>query len=519
MKKKRDSLNELAKVNKEKKPLTIKSRRSQNLGHDENNFSEDVEERAKEAMEELEVSYQTQIDFPFHVFPENLTNILKVFYESSGFNAEYYFSNLISVSALCISNKYRIKAKNDFIQPAIFYMVNMGKSGLGKSAPQKSIWTPIFRIQKKKIEKWKLDLKEWQEERNEAIENKDKSFDRPEPMLHKIIFEYATVEALWEIITYCQHGFALVDDEIGGWVEGMGQYSNSKGPEIAYWLKNYDNPGIVIIDRKGQPSKYIYNSAVNINGNIQPKIIKKLADGDKGENGFFARFLITIPGHEKVSLWNEEQPDFSVYEKYDKIIKFLYNLPSHLPNEIPHATRDYERIDFPLSAKAKKLYVEFYNSLAYRMNEETDDKKFSQLSKYRGICLRFALVMEMMHFAADNYENKDWSEAVAYNERLAKMEKHSISEKAMKAAIELTSYYIDTAMTVLSQFESVINTYKKEVRVWYKQLPESFKSKFAVELGEKVGVGGRSTVYNLLNDKNLFKKNNLDNHYWKIIES
>ncbi|MEM9349589.1 MAG: DUF3987 domain-containing protein, partial [Pseudomonadota bacterium] len=204
------------------------------------------------------------------------------------------------------------------------------------------------------------------------------------------------------MLVKCQFGFSLVDDEISGWVEAMGQYSNSKGPEVAFWLKNYDNPKLNMIYRKGQPDKFIYNSAVNICGNIQPEVVKKLADGDKGSNGFFARFLITIPEVEEVQNWNEIGPDFSVYEKYNEIIDFLYHLPSKIPDHIPHFN-DVERIDFPLSREAKNLYIKFYNSLAARMNSEADDKKFSQLSKYRGTCLRFALIMEMLHFACDMY--------------------------------------------------------------------------------------------------------------------
>lgn len=506
---KKNALQDLANI----KPL--KPRMNPKLGHPETDYQAELGEKAKAAMQQIEGQKNAVVNFPFHAFPAVMQRLLKVFYDSSGFAPEYYFSNLISVAAMSISNKYRIKAKSDFIQPAIFYMVNMGKSGIGKSGPQKTIWMPLFKIQKEKIAVWRERHKHWQVDKEEAAKAK-MPFDEPEPMVQKMVFEYATVEALWEILTYCQHGFSLVDDEISGWVEAMGQYSNSKGPEVAFWLKNYDNPSLVIIERKGQPTKYIYNSAVNINGNIQPGVVKKLAEGDKGDNGFFARFLLTMPSIEKINTWNEIQPDPSVYQKYGEIINFLYELPSKVPDNIPHIG-DVKRIDFPLSAGAKEKYIAFYNSLAARMNTEEDDKVFSQLSKYRGTCLRFALVMDMLHFACEHYDNDEWAERMSKKDKINVFEKHEISPLAMDAAIALTNYYIQTSMNVLAGFDNVLNTYKPEIRAWYHQLPNSFKGRYAVELATEIGMGTKSTVYRFLKDKNLFKKNLQDDLYYKLI--
>lgn len=508
------NINTLEDLGKVKKIKAVKTQYGK-IDHEENDFLSEVAEKAREAKKSLASQEKSHIKFPFHVFPKVMQDLLTVFYESSGFAPEYYFSNLLSVTALCISNKYRIRAKSDFVQPAILYMVNMGKSGLGKSGPQKSIFMPIFKIQKEKISTYNETHKSWLQEQAEAKADKV-PFDQPEPMLQKVLFEYATVEALWEIITHCQHGFSLVDDEISGWVEAMGQYSNSKGPEVAFWLKNYDNPALISIYRKGQPDKFIYNSCVNINGNIQPDIVKKLADGDNSSNGFFARFLITIPSKETVNDWNEVQPDITVFQKYEEIIKFMYDLPSKIPDNIPHF-KDVERIDFNLSPEAKIMYVKYYNDLANRMNGESDDKIFSQLSKFRGTCLRFALVMDMLHFTCSMFDNDEWNFKASKKEKLEYLQKHQIAAESMKAAITLTEYYIQTSMNVLSRFDNILNTYKPEIRAWYKELPERFKSAYAVELGQNIGFS-KASVYNYLKDKNLFKKNAADSIYYKVIE-
>jgi hypothetical protein len=496
---------------KQLKPLKTQGGK---LDHAETDFADDVKARAQTAQEHLDDLSRSTIAFPYHAFPEVMQNLLKVFYDSSGFAPEYYFSNLLSVAALCTANKFKVKAKSDFYQPAVLYLVNVGKSGLGKSGPQKTIFRPIEKKQTEEIKRYNDLYKVHVEAEKEALANKE-PYNGEAPILREILFEVSTLEAMYETLKDCQYGSIVKEDEMTGWLGQMGQYSNKSDPEISFWLKNYDNPLLYIIKRKSH-KMFLYNIAVNINGNIQDTILPKLASGPNKDNGFLQRFNFTLTSKTKSNRWTEIQPDQTVFDKYEEIISFLYDLPSRLPRQLPHIGAT-ETINLPLSAPAKELYVKFYNLISERMDGTADDSEFSQLSKFKGVCLRFSLVMEMLFFACDMYDNDDWNLKASSKEKLAYLEKTEISERAMQSAIALTEYYIQTAMEVLGKLDTLLNTYKPEVRAWYRALPDSFNSAFARELGETVGLGTKRTIYRYLDDKNLFKKNHTDNVFYKII--
>lgn len=485
------------------------------LDHEETDFADDVKARAEIAREQLADLSKSTLTFPFHAFPQTMQDLLKVFYDSSGFAPEYYFSNLLSVVATCTANKFKVRAKSDFYQPAVLYLVNVGKSGLGKSGPQKTIFRPLEKRQTDEIKTYNDLYKSHIEAEKEAQENKE-PFDRPVPILREILFEVSTLEAMYETLRDCQFGSIVKEDEMTGWLGQMGQYSNKSDPEISFWLKNYDNPLLYIIKRKSH-KMFLYNIAVNINGNIQDTILPKLASGANKDNGFLQRFNFTLTSKTKSNRWTEIQPDQSVFDKYEEIINFLYDLPSRLPRQLPH-TGNTETINLPLSAKAKELYVKFYNLLSERMDGTADDSEFSQLSKFKGVCLRFSLVMEMLFFACNMLDDDLWNIKASTKEKLSHLEKMEISERAMQSAIALTEYYIGTAMEVIGKLDNLLNTYKPEVRAWYRALPDSFNSAFARELGAEIGVGSsKQTIFNYLNDTKLFKKNHSDNLYYKII--
>lgn len=463
----------------------------------------DQAERTRLAKEEMKAWQESQVDFPFDAFPERMRKLLSVFAETTGFPKEYFFAaNLVASSAL-IGNKFRIRAKADFTQACVLYLAMVGKSGIGKSKPIEICFHPLQAI----IEKnYRLDYERKKAKRKEEEKalKKGETLDDDRPEQVELVLDEATVEDIYNTLTASPTGCVVVKDELTGWIKSFNQYR--PGGDQEFWLTAWNNSTLLKIGRVGRERLYIYRPFIPVFGGVQPEIVHQLADGDKSVNGFLARFLFVIPENVEVPQWSEVEPDQTVYDAYNGIMLFLHGLPGKIRRN-PEIRRiwDIESIDLPLGDKAKPIYVDYYNRLAGRMNAEEDDRKFSQLSKFRGYCLRFALIIELLDFACKNFEDPDWKEE-PQELMLEALEKMKISEQSIKAAILLTEYFINTSMNVLGRFENPINTYKLEVRQWYKSLGESFRSAEAVEIAEKDFNIKRSTAYNYLNDKRLFKK-------------
>lgn len=479
-----------------------KAKASKN-GHAPTETPEEMASLQTKLSNELKDEKSGILPFPEHVFPEVIQRLMKVFYTSSGLPFEYYYASLLAATAILLGNRYRIQAKSDFIQPQLLYLAIVGKSGLGKSPPIKAIFGALYKIEADLASQYYELHDAWRKNKAEAQADKA-PFEDPEPMPQKLIIGQATIEAVYEILSNNPRGVGMVDEELTGFLEGMGQYKSGKSNELQYWLKLFDNPEFDSISRKGNKELIIKNGNVTIFGGVQPELLNLIATGKMSAIGLSSRFQFVVPEHAEIPDWSEIQPDGSVFQKYNWFMKAMYELPSHIQKDEATQRWSIKRIDMPLTREAKELYVEFYRKLRQRMNEEEDDKKFSQLSKLRSYCLRYALILEMLHFTANTFEDeKDWQKR-SKNEQLARLEKHEISADAMRGAIELIEYFISTSMTVIARFDNVLNTYPKKVRVWYKNLPDQFKASYAVELANEHA--SRSTVYEWLNDQRLFKK-------------
>ncbi len=476
-------------------------------GHPPDNTDDDMAERSKAVQELLKNRSSTILPFPEKVFPEVVQRLMKVFYTSSGLPFEYYYAALLGATAILMGNKYRIRAKSDFIQPQILYLAIVGKSGLGKSPPMKIIFGPIYDIEARLAEKNNEMLRAYAAQRQEAQENKQ-SFEMEEPNPSKILLGQITIEALFDVLAQNPLGVGMVDEELTGFLEGMGQYKSGKSNELQYWLKLFDNPKTDSITRKGNKELVIRNGNVTIFGGVQPGLLTAIANGKMTSIGLPQRFQFVVPEKQDIPDWNEIEPDATVFSKYKAYIDFIWELPGRIERKIQtnlYNSWNIERIDMGLTPKAKEMYVEFYRKLRLQMNEEVDDKKFGQLSKLRSYCLRYALILEVMHFSAKHFEDHNGWWKLSKDEQLAILDKHEVGDVAMSGAIALIEYFISTSMTVLARFDNVLNTYPEEVRIWYNGLPDMFKSSFAVEIGKAAGLA-RSTVYNYLNDAVLFKK-------------
>jgi len=248
-------------------------------------------------------------------------------------------------------------------------------------------------------------------------------------------------------------------------------------------------------------------------------MLKDLISSDKANNGFLDRILFAYPDDFHVPEETDIDVDESVYRLYDSIIQFLHNLPN-LFNEYTDEITGEEvteiiRFNVPLTAKARKIYKEYRNSLGDEQNNADEEAVMGLLSKTKQYCLRIALVIELLDLACRSAP-PEGEEGECESITLEFAKTIEIGEKSINRAILISEYFKRTSLKVLDQLDGPINQLPKYQKEWYKHLPETFTRQEAVDLAEmikkevpKARISER-TIARLLNPKDgriqLFRK-------------
>ena len=229
-------------------------------------------------------------------------------------------------------------------------------------------------------------------------------------------------------------------------------------------------------------------------------------------DGFVARFLFVWPENQVMPNWSEVEPDQSVFETYHKIMDCLYKMPSRITYRTSSEDKPkFEPIVLQFDEEGKKEWIKFYNEVRvteYNNTQNTNLK--SMLSKFDRHCAKFALIIELMHFACDNFENGMW-ENLDFLDKMNIIRKVKVTKRSMKAAVKLVEYFKATSFKLYSKLRNPVLSLKEYEQVWYNNLEDLFKAKEAIELGavmkakdQKFSLG-KTRVYELLKKNSLFK--------------
>jgi len=178
-------------------------------------------------------------------------------------------------------NCYKLKVKNGWIAPSVFWFSILGEPGTMKTHPVSLMIGPLTKIDKESKFVFDNQLNDY-----EMMSDKEKKSLKKPKFKQTLISDY-TLEALHGVHEFNKRGIGLYKDELIGFLNDMNKYR--KGSDEQFWLESFNNKSY-IVNRVTKDPLYIDNININIIGTIQPQELNKMIV-NYGSNGLIDRFL------------------------------------------------------------------------------------------------------------------------------------------------------------------------------------------------------------------------------------
>jgi len=373
--------------------------------------------------------------FPIDCLPEPLRSFVMQVAADMGCDPAMVTLPAMAVCAVAIGTTRRIKLKNTWKEPCIFWFAVVARSGSLKSPAMDAAVHILHRIQTNQFREFEARMAEYQREmllhdkatrrwKGKHSDNSDPPEAPAPPKCVRYIAIDTTCEALAPILRDNPRGLGLIQDELSGWLSGFNEYKGGRGRDVSNWLQ-FHRAGTAVIDRKSSPRPiFVPRAAVSVCGTIQPKILRKLHTPDYFASGLSARLLIVEPPNQQKQ-WREVQLPEQVIRRFEDTVGRLLGL-GHQQDEDGESVS----IDLPLTQAAKANWIAFYNDFAREQHETGDDDLAAAFSKQEGYTARLALLFQLIR----------WADGRASGE--------SIDAESMNAAITLTRWFVDETQRI-----------------------------------------------------------------------
>lgn len=366
-------------------------------------------------------------EFPNSVFPIEVTNYIEAFAKSQGFSINLMYATFLSLISVLIGNKIKVNIKKTWKEVPMLWVVLVANSGDKKSPVLKSVLFPLQEIENKNYEEYVL------------MSKNDNSYRQP----NQLIVDDVTLESLNEILGNNPNGVLMRKDEFYNIINEDKRYSG--GGMIEKYLSIFSSEPIRV-NRKGTGQNLLITSPfLSMIGGIQPKVIPKLFNDNRGDNGFIYRILFTTTG-EHIPY----PPKFNFNDELSNKYKDYINSFHRQMSEIINAK------ELNLTEDAFKYFNDWLSSFIYV--QELDERLRQYKSKLEGYVLRFSIILETCYSVSDNKEIKN------------------ISLKAMENSIKIAEYYFETFKEVLSMSNNKGDNFSL-----YNRVIELFKEKIEIK--------------------------------------
>ena len=327
-----------------------------------------------------ENDFSTPPSFPLEIFPKVVQDYIKGCVECLNLVPDFMGVGVLSAVASIIGNSYQIKVKEGWVERPILWIAVVGYSGVRKTPSLKMIIDPLQKIDKR------LYLEYCEKKKKYDIEKELGSPSKPIP--EQLIVGDTTIEALFPILESNPNGVLYYRDELIGWINDLTRYS--KGSAEQHWLSLYSNQSIRLNRKTTEDNLRIDNPFVNVLGGIQPDVLSKLFDDDRGINGFTSRILFSYPSDVKRTISNKELHP-SLIAEYDNFInRFRCMEENEKELNAP--------IILPFSPEAQQVFYDWNESfINVKLNDdELPEIIKSALSKLEALMPRLALIIQFI---------------------------------------------------------------------------------------------------------------------------
>jgi hypothetical protein len=180
----------------------------------------------------------------------------------------------------------------------------------------------------------------------------------------------------------------------------------------------------------------------------------------------FQRILFVYPDNQKKAERSTKRINPNSRDIYDEWVKRVYELGDDL-----NSSDDIKTIK--LSKNADNIWENWYNENVREIND-FDDKNhpiISCLGKLEQYCLRFSLILEVIHQCDDVFP-----------------EVKEVSAASMERAIVLTEYFKRMLYKVFEKLENPLESYSKKDLELLHALDNDFDIAKGLEIAQKVGI-------------------------------
>ena len=381
--------------------------------------------------------------FPIDVYPGEIQNIIKELDRVYGYSNDLISASMLFTMSVAIGNSHYIKIKDGWSDSSALYIVLIATAGGGKTHALKWCNEPLMLHD--------ATMKKHYDDELQAFKRNDEQGDKPKAK--QILLQDFTMESLIFIHQQNERGLGVYVDELGSWFKKFDQYRG--GSDKENWLSIWSNQ-MVKVNRKTN-SEYIsiQKPFISVIGNIQPKELESLIEGNKF-NGFSDR-LFFVETEDRYTPLNElefaSEHKAKWFDVINTVVRKELNYDT-LGNVSPNM--------IPCSTEAFNTLKDWDNRNLEKYNSTPDEMQLIPKSKTHAI--RFSLILEMLTCVVNGKEIE------------------TISNQSMLNAIRLAEYYVRQQVRVSDILEQTnVDKLSKDKQMWYHGLNQSFTRANAID--------------------------------------
>ena len=234
------------------------------------------------------------VPFPVDVFPTPVADFINELNSTLNYSRDFTSTAIMFAIATLNGNCYKLRLKNGWVNPTLFWFAVVGEPGTMKTHPVNGILAPLKNIDKRSKLAFDLELESW--ERDVAyIKSQGKNGNHAplpkRPSFKQMMISDITLEEIHGVHSNNKRGLGYHKDELVGFINDFNRYKPKGGSDEQFWLESFNN-GSYIVNRVTKDPKLIEDTFINIIGTIQPDVLSKVIKDSHG-NGLPDRFLFT----------------------------------------------------------------------------------------------------------------------------------------------------------------------------------------------------------------------------------
>ena len=383
--------------------------------------------------------------FPVYAFPPEIRDYVMAVAETTQTPVDMAATAALAVLALCQQGKYRIRGKDDWIEPLNLFTVIVAEPSERKSAvishmagavhrfeaaynQQHADAVERSRVEKRMLEKQQRNLEEMVLKGKAQIEDlQDVSMQLAnfrEVMPMRLYVDDVTTEKLTSVLSENGGTAAILSAEGGIFDMLSGIYT--KNVNIDVFLKGHSGDSIRV-DRIGRNSESIMNPALTVLLAVQPNVLSgMMSNGTFRGRGLTARFMYCMPQSRVGDRLYRTQPiPDEVSRCYEVTIRNLLDEEKPQTPELIH-----------LSPEADKLLEAFAGEVESKLKNE-----YSDIPDWAGKLVGAVLRISGLLCRAANAKCADF---------LDLSESAMVSPEQMTGAIAIGRYFTEHARAAYS---------------------------------------------------------------------